>query len=174
MPISAIVTTAGSASANAYVSIAVADQYHLDRPAAGTTWADATTDQKTTAILWATKLLDALWEWSGNVVNSTQALLWPRVGMYYRSGYTVPSTVIPTELQHACAEFARQLLVADRMADSDIEVQGITSLRAGSVALTFKDGVYARPVPDAVVNLLPPEWGYVRGRQRATRDLVRA
>lgn len=174
MPVSALVATAGSASANAYVTRAVADQYHLDRPAAGTTWSAATSDQKDSAILWATRLMDALWEWEGVVVTETQALLFPRSGLCYRSGYTVPSTIIPTDLQHATAEFARQLLAADRAADSDVEVQGITSLRAGPVALTFKEGVYARPVPDAVVALIPAEWGYVRRARRGVRQLVRA
>jgi hypothetical protein len=174
MPPSTLVATAGASNANAYVTLAVADQYHLDRPAAGTTWSSASADQKTAAILWATKLLDALYEWRGSVAGPTQALLWPRVGMYYRSGYGVDPAIIPAELQQACAEFARQLLVADRAGDSDVETQGITSLRAGSVALTFKDNVHAKTVPDAVVYLIPRTWGSPRGRLSPVRDLVRA
>lgn len=173
MPVSALVTTPGSASANAYVTLAVANQYHLDRPAVGTTWSAATDDAKTAAILFATKQLDALYVWSGFAVDGTQALCWPRNGMLTRNGYTIATTVIPTELQHACAEFARQLLAADRTGDSDIETQGITGLKAGSVELTFKDNVYAKVIPDVVANLIPAEWGYLRNR-RGSRDLVRA
>jgi hypothetical protein len=175
MAVSTIVTTAGAASANSYCDLATAEQYHLDRPAVGTTWSAATNDQKVAALLWATKLLDALYEWTGSVVNDTQALLWPRSGMAYRNGYSVPTTVIPVELQYATAEYARQLLAADRAGDSDVETQGITSISAGSVSLTFKDaGVVAKQIPDAVFFLLPASWGRPRGRSSGVRELVRA
>lgn len=174
MPVTALDVTPGSPSANAYVTLAVAEQYHLDRPAAGTTWSGASTDQKNAAILWATKLLDSLIDWTGWVAASTQALLWPRAGMLYRSGYSVPSSIIPTELQHATAEFARQLLAADRAGDSDVETQGLRALRAGPVSLEFKDSVYAKVVPDAVWSLLPASWGTIRGRVAGTRELRRA
>ena len=174
MPVSSLVITAGSATANAYVSLVVAEQYHLDRPAVGLTWTAASDAQKNAAILWATKLLDSLYDWTGYVVSSTQALLWPRYGMWYPSGYYVPSDIIPVQLQQATAEYARQLLVSDRAGDSDIETQGISSISAGPVSISFTDSVHAKVIPDAVYNLLPPEWGYPRGRAMGVRDLMRA
>lgn len=173
MSVSALVVTPGAANANAYVSLAVADQYHADRPASGTTWEDATSDEKNAAILFATEQLDMLYAWTGYVVNSTQALLWPRVGMWYPSRYTVPSDIIPIQLQRATAEFARQLLAADRTADSDVETQGISSLSVGPVSLSFKSTVKAKVIPDAVFNLLPRDWGFPRGRVGNTMDLAR-
>lgn len=176
MPVSTLVITAGSALANAYVSLAVADQYDLDRPAAaGNIWFTATVDQKTTAILWATKLLDALWVWNGYPTDAVQALLWPRTGVWKRNGWEeVPRDIVPIELQQACAEYARQLLASDRAADSDVETQGLKSLSAGPVSLVFKETVLAKPVPDIVINLLPLGWGYPRGRNASYRDLERA
>jgi len=174
MAVSTLVATAGASNANAYCTLSVANQYHEDRPAAGTTWADATNDEKIQAIIWATKLLDALYDWNGWVTTEDQALLWPRTGMWYRSGYYIDTDVIPTDLQHATAEFARQLLATDRAGDSDIETQGITSLKAGPVALTFKDSVMAKVVPDAVFHLIPDQWGTPRGRARSTIELERA
>lgn len=175
MPVSAIDVTPGSATANAYVTLAVADQYHLDRPAAGTTWATATADQKNAAILWATALMDAMWDWTGYPTDAIQALLWPRGAILKRNGWEyVDIHVIPIELQHATAEYARQLLVSDRMADSDIETLGIKALTAGPVSLSFKDTVVAKVVPDAVFNLIPPFWGSPRSRTSSTRDLVRS
>lgn len=175
MPVSALVTTAGSALANAYVSLAVADQYHLDRPAVGTTWSTAVADQKTAAILWATKLMDALWDWEGYPTDAVQALLWPRGGILKLNGWEyVDLAVIPIELQRATAEYARQLLVTDRMGDSDVETQGLKSLSAGPVSLVFRDDVIAKQVPDAVVNLIPPFWGCVRGLRTGYRNLLRA
>lgn len=174
MAVSTIVTTAGSASANAYVSLAVADQYHLDRPAAGTTWSSASDDEKTAAILWATKLLDSKYEWEGWAADAVQVLAWPRTGLMNRNRtVALSTTAIPTEIQQATAEFARQLLAGDRAGDSDVETQGITRLTAGSVSLSFKDSVYAKVVPDAVVNLIPCDWGHVRGTS-SVRMLARA
>lgn len=175
MPASALVTAAGSGSANAYCDVAFADQYHLDRPASGTTWATATSDQKTAAILWATLLMDRLWYWTGYPVDAVQALQWPRGAMLKPNGWEYVSlTAIPIELQKATAEFARQLLAADRTADSDIETQGIASVKAGSVAVTFKSSVYAKAVPDLVVELIPRSWGYVLSLASGVRELMRA
>ena len=175
MAVSTLVETAGSATANTYVTLAVANQYHLDRPAAGTTWSLATDDQKATALLWATMLMDRLWAWNGYPTDAIQALLWPRGAMLKPNGWEyVDIHTIPIELQRATAEYARSLLAADRTADSDIETLGLTSLRAGPVSLTFKNDVYSKPVPDIVVGLIPPGWGYPRNRISGVRDLVRA
>lgn len=158
--------TPGGASANSYATLAVADQFHLERVPVGSTWADAENKDKSAALIYATRLLDALYEWEGFVVTAEQALLWPRQGMLYRNGYNVPVTVVPVELQRATAEFARQLMVSDRTADNDLATQGIRSLTAGPISLTF-DGS-ARPasstaVPDIVRSMIPTDWGRVRG-----------
>jgi len=174
MPVSTLITTAGAANANAYCDLAFAEQYQLDRPPVGTTWANMTDDQKTAAILWATVLMDAMWDWTGWVTTSTQALLWPRQGMLKRNLWDyVPDNVIPIELQRATAEYARQLQLSDLAGNSDIETQGITSLRAGPVSFTFKEGVVAKPVPDIVFNLIPTSWGCVRSRVTGVRDILR-
>jgi len=170
----AIVVTPGASNANAYVTVAEADTYHERRPPVGTTWSSATDDQKEAAILWASKLMDALWEWNGYAVDAVQAMLWPRGGMLKRNRWEyVSTTVIPPELKDATSEFARQLLAGDRTGDSSIETLGLTSLKAGPVELAFKNAVYAKPVPDIVVNLIPSDWGYPRMRSTGVRDLVR-
>lgn len=174
MSVSALVTTAGSASANAYCDVAFADQYQLDRPAVGTTWTLASTDQKSSAILWATILMDAYWEWTSYPTDSIQALLWPRQGMLKRNGWEyVDMHTIPVELERATAEYARQLLAGDLTGDSDIENLKLTSLKAGPVAFTFDTGVSAKPVPDAVFFLIPPSWGAPKSRNSGVRRLVR-
>jgi hypothetical protein len=175
MPAATLVTTAGAANANAYCTLAFANQYALNRPAVGTTWSTASDEQKNAAILWATLLMDSLWDWSGFATDTTQVLQWPRQGMLKRTGWEyVDVHTIPTELQNATAEYARQLLAGDLAGNSDVETQGITSLRAGPVALTFKDSVTAKPVPDTVFNLIPPSWGYVRSRMTGVSRTVRA
>ena len=177
MPVTPLDPTPGSPTANAYVSLEVANQYHLDRPAVGATWETATDDQKTAAILWATKQLDNLWSWNGYPENVSQALAWPRKAITKRNGLSgyVPSTTIPIEIQYATAEYARQLLASDLLANSDIESLGILSLTAGPVSLSFRDSVRAKPVPDVVVSMIPYEWGTFRLRSGGfSKDLIRA
>lgn len=175
MPVSVLVETAGSASANTYVTLAVANQYHLDRPAVGTTWATATDDQRNSALLWATKLMDRMWRWVGYPTDNIQALLWPRTGVVKANGWEyVDYHTIPVELQQATAEYARQLLVGDRAGDNQIETLGLRQLTAGPVSMSFKESVVAKVVPDAVFNLIPSGWGYPAGRAASTRDLVRS
>jgi hypothetical protein len=76
---------------------------------------------------------------------------------------TVPGTggnvyVIPAALKEATAEFAGQLGSTDRTLDNDVIVQGITSVKAGSVAVTFKNEINPQVIPDAVYNLMPQSW----------------
>lgn len=66
--------------------------------------------------------------------------------------------VIPEELKNAVAELAGQLSLADRTLDSDVAVQGVTSVRAGSVSVSFKSDVEAQVLPDVVWALMPDSW----------------
>ncbi len=172
MPTPTRVSTPGASNANAYADVAWGDAYH-DARLFATDWSGATTANKTVALIMATRLLDEMYIWSGYVVNATQYLLWPRVGMWYPSTYYVPSNVIPDLLKNATAEFARQLIVADRSLDSEVETQGLTSLSVSSISMAFKDGVRAKVVPDAVALLIPSAWGVVRSRGRGSVPLRR-
>lgn len=174
MPVSVLNATAGSATANAYVTLAVANQYHLDRPAVKTTWANASDDAKTAAILWATKLLDRYFDWYGAITTETQKLLWPRAGLVDINDWNaLDINAVPELIQFATAEYARQLLVSDRTGDSDIETLGITQIKTTSVRIDFKEyGIYAKPVPDIVADLIPSQWG--RLKSRGQMELERA
>jgi len=172
MATSALVVTAGASNANSYCDLLTADQYHADRPAPDTVWADAVHPAKPQAILWATKLLDRLVPWTGQPTNYTQALLWPRYGMYYRNGDYIPSSVIPLDLQHATAEFARHLLTAKVASDpsalkSQLEELADSARKLGvsqvstpnvSVSLEERGQGSTRQVPDEVFDLLPRGW----------------
>lgn len=76
---------------------------------------------------------------------------------------------IPQDLKDAESEFAGQLLGGDRSLDNSVIVQGLKSIKAGSVALGFKDEIIPQVVPDAVLNIMPQTWltdeGYVLANQ---------
>jgi hypothetical protein len=159
----AIIATVGSPDANSYSTLAEADEFFSGHPYAAA-WDQATEDQKTRALVAATRLLDEQWEWDGNVVAETQRLAWPRYGLYYDSGWYILDTVIPEKLKQATAEFARQLLVEDRTADNGIATAGISAISAGSVSVDFTGGAHpAVIVPDAVYFMVC-QWGTIRRR----------
>lgn len=98
--------------------------------------------------------------WTGSPSTTTQALPWPRTGMYDLNGNAIAVDVIPQGLKDATAELARQMKVGDRTLDNDVAVQGIKSVSAGSVSVSFTDGGIAtlKVLPDAVLLLLVPSW----------------
>lgn len=164
------IVTPGSANANSYVSVVEADAYHANHLYAAA-WTAASPAQKEAAVIMATRLLDEHVPWSGAAVDAVQALCWPRTGMSGRTGFAVPTTTIPQALKDAAAELARRLLEADLTETNEVASRGITSIKAGSVALEFKAasirnmdpidfaGELARGVlPDAVLAKLPSSW----------------
>jgi hypothetical protein len=158
-------STVGGANANAYCTRAEANAYVDSLPSARqAAWLAAADPDKDRAIVTATRLLDEHVEWAGAIATLNQALSWPRGGMFDRDGRYIQIEIVPQELKNAVAEFARQLIAADRTADSGTETQGIASLIAGPVALTFNGRGGAKVVPDAVFYMVQ-QWGRIRSRK---------
>lgn len=176
MPPPTIVATPGASNANSYETLIEAQAYFDTRlPVAG--WDDA--DDQNVLLIMSTRVLDAIArpfktlvpaqggvaayyrtrrQWTGAPASSTQKLAWPRTGMFDANGNAILSTVIPQDLKDAESELAGYLGTADRTAENDVVAQGITSVRAGSVSLTFKDMIERRVLPDAVWDLMPASW----------------
>lgn len=174
MATSTLDATAKGTTSNSFVTLAVADQYHDDRPAVGTTWSSATDDAKTKALLWATLVLTSLWEWKGYVTSNDQKLPWPRTGLMERhGGDNLDKDTIPEEIQYATSEMARALMLADRAADNEIEANALSALRAGPIFMQFRSDIVNKVVPDIVFHLIPGEWGTLKGRASGTIPSVR-
>src|SRR5688572_29395075 len=132
MPAPTLVATAGAANANTYITLADADTYH-DSHGYATTWTSATNDQQKVVLVWATRLLDAHFEWTGTIASDTQALRWPRAATYDRDGRLLANDEIPEAIEFATAELARHLLTADRTAPESVDL-ALKSVKAGSIA----------------------------------------
>ena len=141
--------TAGASTANSYASVAEADAYLAVRGDTST-WTALNTGQKESKLQWAAIYLDTL-TFKGTRSTSTQALQWPRIGVWDRDGYTVASDAIPQALKNAQAEMAFQLVANDW-------TQGLgpvsnETLSVGSISLGRET---YRPFPAAVLALLRP------------------
>lgn len=168
-----LIATAGASNANSYCTVAEADTYHETHLYA-TAWTDADDDNKAIALIWATRLLDDTMAWNGTPTDSTQALRWPRFQVLDREGINyLPDDVIPVWLKNATAEFARQLISADRTADRGY---GIKSVQADVVSMEF-DKQDVKPVlPESVISMvrLYGEVGGSSGASTYTMKLERA
>lgn len=173
-----IVSTPSAANANSYEEVAEASAYFEARVALDPAWDDA--DNKEALLVMGTRVLDAAFrgyktfvpamgsiaafyrigrKWTGLPSTTVQRLAWPRTGMFDQNGNAIAVDAIPQDLKDALSELAGQLGLTDRTLDNQVAVQGITSVKAGSVSVSFKDGYIASAVlPQAVIDLIPPSW----------------
>ena len=104
--------TPGDPLANSYATIAEPDSYHetgLDPSA----WTAATEDQKTRALISATRLLDTNVTWQGRRATIEQALDWPRYFVHARDARWFLSHLrIAQDVKNATRELAGQLIVS--------------------------------------------------------------
>jgi hypothetical protein len=172
--------TPGSPTANSYETVAEFLAYVATKPGAK----PPTPGTEPALLINATRLLDtalrspdlALAEargqeiafgWTGEPTTpDVQALAWPRIGMFTANGVLIDPTVIPQGVKDSVSEIA--LVSAsgkDLTATNDVAVQGISSVKAGSVQVNFHDPVEGAAlkvpplvIPDAAYVHLVPSW----------------
>jgi hypothetical protein len=118
----------GKADANAYADLTDANAYY-DGHLYASAWTAATDAQKATALVMATRLIDAEWQFNGTRTNAVQGLQWPRARCPEPDAIHVPLQVllpipsdfvrfdsVPKAVVQAACEMARELLIADRTA----------------------------------------------------------
>lgn len=111
----------GKADANTYALVADGDAYH-DGHLYATAWTAATTENKEKALAFATRLIDAEYQFNGAKVSASQALQWPRDdcpdpdGRRSNSDGFLAADAVPRAVVQATCELARELLIADRTA----------------------------------------------------------
>jgi len=121
-------TGAGLVDANSYADVADGDAYHAGHLYASA-WTGATTASKTAALVMATRLIDAEYQFGSVKSVDAQALQWPRyrcpdpdrdatlrVGLLLIGENWVPENIVPKNVVAATCELARELLIADRTA----------------------------------------------------------
>ena len=155
----ALDATVGGANANSYVTVAEAAAYYLTH-LYSSAWTTLTNEQKEAALISATRVLDANQCFTGVPASETQALVWPRAGMFNRNGVAIPENVIPTELKYAVFELALNLVAQNVTVMTSVQAQGLTKLKAGPVELGWavaSTESFTVLGPN-VVNFLVPSW----------------
>ncbi len=118
----------GKTDANSYANVADCDAYH-DGHLYASAWTGATAGNKAAALVMATRLIDAEFQFNGTRTNAVQGLQWPRAKCPEPDNVHVPLSVllpipydyvqydtVPKAVVQATCEMARELLIADRTA----------------------------------------------------------
>jgi hypothetical protein len=106
----------GKSDANAYANAADGDSY-FEGHLYATAWTGASAGQKDAALVMASRVIDAEYQFQGRRVNESQAMQWPRSDCPDpdRSG-DLASDKVPAAVVKATCELAKELLLVDRTA----------------------------------------------------------
>jgi hypothetical protein len=173
----------GKVDANAYANATDGDSYHDGHfyPAA---WTGATSANKEKALVMATRLIDAHYQFNGRKTSVEQALQWPRDGaidpdrsdtrlsvLSNSFGPYFESDKVPKAVADATCEMARELLIADRTDAPDGEGIGQLSL-VGALQISF-DKADRQPVISHVAQAMLAKLGTLLHPHNGTAKLVR-
>jgi hypothetical protein len=180
MPIMLIKETgAGLADANSYASVTDGNAYH-DGHLYATAWTGATDDQKAVALVMASRLIDAEYQFNGTRTNAGQGLQWPRAKCPEPDNVHVPLSVllpipydyvqydtVPKAVIQATCELARELLITDRTAapmGEGLKYQNVSGNQTGY------DKADRRPVLSRVAQVMLAKYGaQISARSGAVR-----
>jgi len=164
-----LVDTPGAGNANTFASLAEYKSYiETRRPQlawftlalAGTTL----DEQLKIDLIQACRLINASFDWTGQVASESQNLMWPRLSMRDRAGRAILSTVNPDDLKLAQCEMAVQLHSdeTDLLSDDEVKKGGISSVKAGSVEVSFQDrDTSTKEGADVVIRQAGSEFNYL-------------
>lgn len=173
--------TVGDPEANTYADLAYFKDYLSSRPKL--TWTDEAItgstldDELSSNLIMAARIEDSSFVWTGQASTSSQALSWPRTGMYNRNGYLIPSNANPKDLKDSQCELAVQLKQSpDLFDESKASRLGIKKVDATDASVEFHaantnsvknleylsllssgDLRYLK-IPSIVRAMLPPSW----------------
>jgi len=163
-------TGAGLANANSYADVADGVAYH-EAHVYATPWDNAGAAAQAVALVMATRLIDAEYQFNGLRAVAGQALQWPREDCPSPDDEDVlPDDEIPKAIVEATCELARELLIADRTAAPAGE--GLSYANVGSTQTGY-DKSDTRPIIPSVVQSLLGKFGALIKSKSGSVKLVR-
>ena len=160
----------GKADANAYASVADGDAYHAGHLYA-TAWTAASADNKAVALVMASRLIDAEFQFNGTRSVATQSLQWPREDCPDPDGeVALPEDAVPKAVVAAACELARELILVDRTAAPPGE--GLKYYNDAGKQTGY-DKSNTRPIIPAVVQALLTKYGALIKAKSGSVKLIR-
>ena len=160
----------GKPDANAYANVADGDAYHAGHLYASA-WTAASADNKAVALVMASRLIDAEYQFGGTRSVASQALQWPREDCPDPdAGDMVAETMVPKAVVEAACELARELIIVDRTAAPAGE--GLKYYNNAGVQTGY-DKTDTRPIIPAVVQAFLGKYGALIKSKSGSVKLVR-
>jgi len=160
----------GKATANSYADVADGVAYHEGHVYA-TPWDNAGAAAQAVALVMATRLIDAEYQFNGVRAIAGQALSWPRrVCPDPDSWEMLAFNAVPKAIVDATCELARELLIVDRTAAPAGE--GLSYANVGSTQTGY-DKSDTRPVIPTVVQAMLGKFGALIKAKSGAVKLVR-
>ena len=119
------------AGANSYITVEYADDFFAARfdPAF---WSSLSTEQKEAALIMATASIDSEYKFYGQLLDTTQSLMWPRTQFFDTEGRLQGGLgVIPESLKQAVAALAYQFAKVNPL--TDVPNESKTNIRREKV-----------------------------------------
>lgn len=125
--------------ANSYVSLGEFAEYAEER-GQGAEWNKFDESSRQSALIRAADTLNT-YNWKGSPAESGRVMTWPRKGMVYADGATVPESFIPTQMKLAQCELAMNVLFnsVDPLAPVDTASGAVTSERVDVISVSYGD-----------------------------------
>ena len=162
----------GKIDANSYAAVTDSDAYHAGHLYASA-WTGATADNKAAALVMASRVIDAEFQFNGVKASAAQALQWPRSDCPDpdAAGEDVADDLVPRPVVSATCELARELLAIDRTAAPPGE--GIASDWTATFGKKYSK-TDVRPILPRLVQSLLAKYGAPQRRGGGVVRLVRA
>ncbi len=136
---------------NSYLSADEADEYFSDSLYTDA-WDTATAAQRAAALIMAARAIDAQ-DYRGNITSESQAMAWPRDGVYDREGRPLDPLEVPQMIGCAQAECALAILREDPAEARDPSMK---RMKAGSVEVEYRAGQSATALRGSVLAMIKP------------------
>lgn len=146
-----VTATAGSVSANSYITVAEGDTYADERLQA-TGWTGEDADDKARAVIQATRWLDGL-DYEGTKSATSQALKWPRQAAFDEDLEEYDTASVPEVIKQATFELALVLLNDNASSEDTFAPNELSQFRrakVGPMEVEVDRAFRAAEIPDHV------------------------
>lgn len=127
----------GLTNSNSYLSLS--DALTLIKSTAGNVdWQLASASQRQVALIAATQYVDTKWRFYGQVMDTTQALQWPRTKNWDSQGNLIPPGTLPIQLKKALLGLANIIVLDLSALTTEVSADGIIkSFSVEGLSVTF-------------------------------------
>lgn len=145
-----VIATVGASNANSYATVAEADSYFSDS-FGRSLWSQTTQANREAAVITASRYLDQYMTWTGQRATSDQAMEWPRINTFDKTGRPYAIDIVPGPVRFATFELAYYIVENGGLSFAS---QSVDRVKVGPVDVEFTQNSVDEGIPSFVENLV--------------------